>query len=120
MSRGNAIQTRRPRSRAADGTISALAEAHETGVAFTDIADAVGFVIVVFAHFVIVDIAARSPGGAAACTACCAGAADGAALFQRLAFEVAGDMCGDLVAGAGCGDALEAGESGDAICALGF
>lgn len=116
MARGNAIQARGTRNWTADGTICALAEANETSVAFTDIADAVRLVIVVLAHFVgVIDIAATGPGGATGETASRTGAADGAALFQRLALEITGGMrwgdLGCLVAGAGCGDALQAGES---------
>jgi hypothetical protein len=56
----------------------------------------------------------------------CTGAADGAALLECVAVEVAWsvrgwDMAGwGSTAGAGGCDALEACEAGDAVCALGF
>lgn len=122
----DAIQTRGARSRATDRTVCAFTEADQAGITLTDIADAIGLVVVVFTHFVsVVNIAATGPGCPATETTRCTGAADGAALFQRLTLEVArgircGDLAGCLVAGAGCGDSLKTSESRDAICSFGF
>lgn len=112
MTGRDTVQAWGTRSRTTDGAVCALAKADQAGIAFTDVADAVGLIIVILAHFVsVIEITATGPGGATTKAARCAGAADSAALFQGLALEVAGgmrrgDMARLLIASSGCCDTL--------------